>query len=236
MTKIIYRSADNMRYFHAPSNVTQTSGVFAIRTLRGEEFSVDPAAIAPYEIPRAEAETLIRAEVQHGLAQFGTLMKLKAQERSAERAASQKKVQAGVKALIGFNSAELQANPEVAAQNTEQLNAFFEGLKEVISGATSTDAAALQAAQERMQFFKAQLASADIEMSAALETLPEALYVAANSVERQQKLKQTAAGLQSLRAQLPEVLEQLGQALQEKAQEMQAQADQIALTDTPSSP
>ncbi len=59
----IWLSDDQSRTFLIQDNVHLPIGEFAIRTATGRQQFVDPAALAPYEITRTEAEAWLKAQL-----------------------------------------------------------------------------------------------------------------------------------------------------------------------------
>jgi hypothetical protein len=174
---VLYIDRVRGKYYNVPAHHTLPPGDSVIRNMFGQERSVNPVALAPFEISAYRARRYL-------LRQALSLL------REANKAPD-------------LQLRDLLRLPGLTARRGLRL---LSGLRALLTGVTSDDPGAQEAAREQMRALREWLAAQGVESNEVLESLPDQLreqYQEAGELERLTKSAQA----------LDEVSEQLDTSL-----------------------
>jgi hypothetical protein len=228
MNTTLYLTPDNTRYFLIPDGEALPAGDFAIRTFAGDTQSVDPAALAAFEIAERQAKQYVHTDMSQTLEQvksavsgFLAMASLEAQKHKAAPAASAQPAQpvSGlVTSLLGLPPEELRQDPELLK---ERLSSTFAGFKTFLENTISEDSAQLEAAREQTRALRAMLEQHGVQTNEEMDRIPDKVRAAFFSPERAQERKQLAQALQELAGQVTQTAAGVSERLQAQATELQ---------------
>ena len=217
------------KYYLIPADHLLPEGDYLIRASGGEERAVNLADIAAFEISQAQAEAHIKNQLQEGAAQVKTALAA-AWQRARQKAKARREAYESrppskiVKELLGFTAGELRQKPELAE---EQLHHFFGGLKTILESISDDDPAKQEAARAEIRALRERLEAAGFEPGQRLEQLLDKLHSAHFSFEREQRLRDTAAGLEIIAGQIEQAATTAERELRHEATRLNQQADNV---------
>jgi hypothetical protein len=229
MNTTLYLTPDNARYFLVPEGASLPAGDFVIRTFTGDQQSVDPAALAAFEVPEQQAKRYVHADMSQTLEQvkstvsgFLAMASLEAQKRKAAPAAPAQPAQpiSGlVTSLLGLTPEELRQNPELIK---ERLSSTFAGFKTFLENTISEDPSQLEAAREQTRALRETLEQHGVQTNEEMDRIPDKVRAAFFSPERTQEREHLAQSLQELAGQMTQTAAGISVQLQTQAAELQS--------------
>ncbi len=170
---------DRSRYFAIPEDVDVLPGGFFLRSSRGGHRTVDPDAVATYEVPKDEAVRLMKEELEQTVRRVGSSITDLLQGSKGEGArADGERIVRGLGRVFGsaLNAiSETLTNPATA----EEVKTRTEQLREGVEKEAEKVEPAVQALGGKI---KEILASP--EVSSAIDTLGKGLQDIARQVKR----------------------------------------------------
>jgi hypothetical protein len=171
--KILYTSQARKKCYLVPPDLFLPPGDFVIRDVTGHEQSVDPAALAPFEVSTRQAR---RHLLRRALGLIGDAT-----------------------GAPDLQLRDLLRLPGLTARGGLRL---LSGFRALLTGVPSDDPVAQEAAREQTRALQRWLAARGIETSEPLETLPDQLREQYRETGELEQLAESAQALEEVSGQL----------------------------------
>ncbi len=161
---ILWLSLSEPRYFWIPVGQSLPDGDYPIRTLTGKQASVSLEALATWEIPASEAETLAKEEARLLMGSFPNLF-----NPAAASAGTQSRFLEQLAFFLGIEPQTLQEEPEAGR---ESLQRVLKGTTAIMEDAVADDPARQERARETLRGLQQQFAKGFGSLPLPLTALP----------------------------------------------------------------